>query len=96
MEIKVGAKNAITANKNIFTTETYSKARLYVPVGSKNSYEKVTPWNKFHIAEMDFTGIDKMEHKEKGMETIYDLNGCIVKNPTKGIYIINGKKTIVK
>jgi hypothetical protein len=27
---------------------------------------------------------------------IYNLMGQKVKNPTKGLYIINGKKTIVK
>ena len=32
----------------------------------------------------------------EGDDVIYDLNGFRVKNPDKGIYIINGKAVMVK
>jgi hypothetical protein len=46
------------------------------------------------------TGIDEIkaafakDGKTNGL--IFDLSGRIVNNPTKGIYIINGKKVLIK
>ena len=42
------------------------------------------------------TGIATMENGQLNVETgvIYDLSGRVVKNPTKGIYVINGKKIV--
>ena len=46
------------------------------------------------------TGIESVaaEGTQTGnkLSGIYNLMGQKVKNPTKGLYIINGKKTIVK
>ena len=42
------------------------------------------------------TGIDDVEDENREMKAIYDLTGRKVENPTKGIYIINGKKVLVK
>ena len=74
---------------------------MYVPVGSKDSYAKTSPWGYFdNIKEMDFTGIENVFDDIKGengnTKTIYNLNGGAVENPTNGIYIINGKKVLVK
>ena len=33
---------------------------------------------------------------ENGVKAVYDLQGRKIANPTKGIYIINGKKMLVK
>ena len=41
------------------------------------------------------TGIEKVEIRNK-IEVIFDLQGRAVENPTKGTYIINGKKVLVK
>ena len=41
------------------------------------------------------TAIDELE-AEKGNNVIYDLSGRQVNTPTKGLYIINGKKMLVK
>ena len=58
------------------------------------------PWRYFYIKEMDFTGIENVFDDRKGengnTKTIYNLNGGAVENPTNGIYIINGKKVLVK
>ena len=42
------------------------------------------------------TGIATLENGELNVETgvIYDLSGRVVKNPAKGIYVINGKKIV--
>jgi hypothetical protein len=43
----------------------------------------------------DQTGIKQIETvKEDG--NAYDLQGRRVENPTKGLYIVNGKKVMVK
>ena len=48
------------------------------------------------LADDDTTGIENSELNPQGSALIYDLLGRRVKNPTKGIYIVNGKKVIVK
>ena len=42
------------------------------------------------------TGIQEVKRTTMGEDVIYNLQGVRVKNPGKGIYIINGKKTVVK
>lgn len=43
------------------------------------------------------TGIDEPRDKKENVEMkIYNLNGQRVQNPAKGLYIVNGKKVIIK
>lgn len=43
------------------------------------------------------TGISQIENGELRMEdSVYDLQGRRVAQPTKGLYIVNGKKVIIK
>ena len=42
------------------------------------------------------TGIKQVETSKSIIEGIYNLNGQKVQNPTKGLYIMNGKKVIIK
>ena len=42
------------------------------------------------------TDIDELKGESGEVKTIYDLQGRAVENPTSGIYIINGKKVVVK
>ena len=97
-EIKMCAEKPIRGNTNIFTNAVYDNAMLYVPNGSKSFYEKREPWNLFfYIVEMDFTGIDDVKAKSGEENGIYyDLNGRAVENPAKGMYIIDGKKVLLK
>ena len=107
LDIKIGSKKAIAASENIFSSDAYNNACLFVPVGRKFAYEKTNPWSNFYIVEMDFTGIDEVLDEVKAEPTvdasqsgkvkaIYDLNGRAVENPINGIYIIDGKKVLVK
>ena len=97
LDIKIGSKKAITASENIFSSDAYINVCLYVPNGRKFAYERATPWNKFYIVEMDFTGIESVEAEgERVKDVYYDLSGRVVENPTNGVYIINGKKVLVK
>ena len=100
LDIKIGSKKAITASENIFSSDAYNNACLYVPTGRKDFYAKTSPWSNFIIREMDFTGIedvyDEVKAESGKVKTIYDLNGRAVENPASGIYIVNGKKVLVK
>ena len=42
------------------------------------------------------TGISLARQQLEKMQRIYDLNGRQVTNPTKGLYIVNGRKMIIK
>ena len=100
-EIKVGAEKPIRGDENIFTDAVYNNATLYIPNGTKSLYEKREPWNIFfNIVEIDFTGIEDVYDEVKGengkVQTIYDLQGRKVEVPSEGLYIINGKKVVVK
>lgn len=97
LEIKIGSKKAITASENIFSSDAYNNACLYVPTGRKDFYAKTSPWSNFIIREMDFTGIEDVEAEgERVKDVCYDLSGRVVENPSSGVYIINGKKMLVK
>jgi len=39
-------------------------------------------------------GITEVNKAEKSSNVVYDIQGRIVTNPTKGLYIVNGKKVI--
>ena len=60
-----------------------------------------TPVKRFLLDEVRLvnidttTGINDMP-SDKSSIRCYDLQGRLVEHPTKGIYIINGKKTIIK
>ena len=98
-DIKIGSKKVITASENIFSTDVYNNAYLYVPDGRKDFYAKTSPWSNFIIREMDFTGIEDVETEGEKVQTIYDLTGRKLKGENgkrKGIYIIDGKKVLVK
>ena len=44
----------------------------------------------------DTTGIDEVKGESGKVKGIYDLQGRKIDNPTKGIYIIDGKKILIK
>ena len=46
--------------------------------------------------EDDTTRIDNLGIRNHQSEIIYDLQGRRVENPTKGIYIVNGKRVVIK
>lgn len=68
---------------------------LHVPGGTKTTYENTAPWSRFEIIiEDSTTGINNVGEDIRTDNVMYDINGRIVKNPSKGIYIINGKKIL--
>lgn len=69
-----------------------SKQTLYVPNGTKTKYEAASGWKRFkNIVEKEM-GIEGVTADVEQNNTVYDLQGRRVNNPTEGIYIVNGKK----
>ena len=44
----------------------------------------------------DVTGVDDVKSEIGKVKIIYDLNGRAVENPTNGIYVVDGKKVLIK
>ena len=61
-----------------------------IPVGEFDSAVALKAINDFA------TGIEEVKGEDGEVKTIYDLQGRKVENPTTGIYIIKGKKVLVK
>lgn len=86
--------NPPTISSNTFTEYT---ATLQVPTGSKTAYQNAEYWKKFtNIVEIDPSGIQSITLDKDTNAPIYDLKGRKLKEPSKGINIIGGKKVVVK
>ena len=69
-----------------------NRAYLQLPTPADPAREYVLSFN-----DDELTGIKAVESsKEKSADVYYDLSGRRVAQPTKGLYIMNGKKYIVK
>ncbi len=76
------------------TTFSAGKAYLQIPT----AWLPVTAQKSLNIRfdEGETTDIDELKGESGEVKTIYDLQGRVVENPTSGIYIIDGKKVIIK
>ena len=82
---------------NIFNAENAANATLYVPSASMPLYLQSTVWNIFGtVAPIRYpTAVDGVENTADDGQW-YDLTGRKVERPTKGVYIKDGKKIMVK
>ena len=73
-----------------------AKVTVYVPIGCKALYEE--QWTGFkEIIELEGLSVESVTCKELQDTVIYNLNGCRVNDiTTPGIYIVNGKKIVIK
>lgn len=89
------------------TNTPIEKCDLYVPEESIEAYSEVYPWNRFkNILPIENAGIESIKESEKNqMLKVYDINGINVLNTSEqnalnslpqGLYIINGKKALIK
>ena len=74
------------------------KCTVHVPTGSLSSYQSADQWKEFFFILDDLsTGIEIIGNEQSVIDDWYDLHGCHISKPTtKGVYIINGKKVIIK
>ena len=91
-----------TTTFDAFEGANIEYATLHVPDTSVNAYSQAEPWKNFKeiVALTDSdpkpTGINAVEASVNDKGTIYDLNGRRIEQPTKGVYIKNGKKYVVR
>ena len=76
------------------TTFSAGKAYLQIPTAWLPATAQKSLSVRFDDGET--TDIDELKGESGEVKTIYDLQGRVVENPTSGIYIINGKKVVVK
>ena len=69
---------------------------LNVPAGYFTVNSKLAPAMSTAVKVEDTTSIKEIGAAEKGADVIYDLQGRRVSKAGKGVYIINGVKTLVK
>lgn len=78
------------------TPRTLKCMRAHLEMTNPNAARSI----ELDFGEGETTGIDGLngELKNGKIEELkfYDLNGRRVENPTKGIYIVNGKKVVIK
>ena len=68
-----------------------------VPTASVEDYKAARHWNEFRNFIGAETGIENSEIRNESSHLIYDLNGRRVEKATKpGIYIVNGRKVVIK
>lgn len=79
-----GTKNVIDAN------------RAYLDVSKLNEVEGAASYTAVDLTGGVVTGINAVKSDKTDSKTVYNLNGMSVSNPTKGLYIENGKKVIIK
>ena len=86
---------------------TLSGGKLFVPVYEAGTIAANKCWLQFDhqqtpgarnitIMFEDATGIDSMVNGQWSMDTWYDLQGRRVQKATKGVFIRNGRKVVVK
>ncbi len=63
------------------------RAYFYVPAGTEA---------RVFIEGEDITGIEQIDNIKLAVENYYNLNGQRISKPTKGLYIVNGKKVVIK
>jgi len=71
--------------------------RWYVAITDRNGAQKGVNEVKLKVWGEDATGLTPLSVSPKGEKTaVYDLSGRRVEKATKGLYIVNGKKMMVR
>lgn len=84
--------------ENTFMGVRTTSCILYVPNQTEDLYRQSIGWKDFFFIKEQTDNIDVFYYRDNNT-VFYDLRGCSVadsKNLAKGIYIINGKKIMVK
>lgn len=75
------------------------KATLWVREGMVDTFQALEGWKDFYQIKENLgepTGINMVNNDEPLPNHIYDLQGRRVENTQKGIYIVNGRKVVIK
>ena len=87
--------------KDVFLGSDLLKLQIsvYVPDESVELYKSTKGWKDLNIKPLsrkDINAIEDITTNKQSSSDFFDLQGRKVKNPTKGLYIKDGKKVFVK
>ena len=94
-----------TCGLNVFANIDKSECKLIVPKNSLDAYKQADKWKDFLLIEGSTTGITNTVYNKAELADVYTIDGAkrLSKASTdeinalpKGVYIINGKKIIIK
>ena len=94
-----------TCGLNVFANINKSKCKLIVPKNSLDAYKQADQWKDFFLIDGSTTGITNTVYNNSGLADVYTIDGTkrLSKASTdeinalpKGMYIVNGKKIIIK
>ena len=94
-----------TCESGVFANSNKSKCKLIVPKNSIDAYKQAPDWKDFLLIEGSTTGITNTVYNKAGLADVYTIGGTkrLSKASTdeinalpKGVYIVNGKKIIIK
>ena len=99
LDVYCYAESVPSTKADAFDGSYIEYATLHVPASAINSYKANAPWSSFGtivcLTDEDM-GIEQLTN-DNSQQTIYDLCGRRVDNPVKGgIYIVGGKKMMIK
>jgi hypothetical protein len=88
--------NAYVLNKKSEGIGFY-KLKADGTIGANKAYLVYNgPETREFLLSGEATGIDNVSVSNCGNGEVYDLQGRRVSQPTKGLYIVNGKKVVIK
>ena len=94
------AEKVPSTDNDAFRSSNYHNVTLHVPAGSIEKYKAQTPWcncGKIVALTDEETGIEEQKSENGNVKTaIYNLSGRRVQKARKGLFILNGKKVIMK
>ena len=97
---KVLSTGAEVANASKPAAEIAQWDALVYTLEANKTYKFSVDATKWRLAALRYvpgaTGISAVRNTQSADGAIYDLQGIRVSNPTKGIYIQNGRKTVMK
>ena len=97
--------NESGGESGVFNGINKSKCKLIVPKNSLDAYKQAYQWKDFSLIEGSTTGITNTVYNKAGLADVYTIDGTkrLSKASTdeinalpKGVYIVNGKKIIIK
>lgn len=90
------APNPPKLGKDVFLNSVIYHIPVYVPSRSYDIYKTTEVWKDFDLRKLVDDAIEDITTGKQSSSDFFDLQGRKLKNPTKGLYIKDGKKVVVK
>ncbi len=96
----LGKKNGVTTFYRVAQTGTVSAGKAYMQLPTSVVGDLAGSRVMRIVADDETTGISEAlplnDNGEMTNDNVYDLQGRRVEKPTRGLYIVNGKKVVIK